>query len=117
MNFWGDFGAEDAGRLTPFKDDKLKDTENSPFEASSVLVVKAMGRIETSLVPPWKSNRDEIILNNKMLDEKELTIVGVIKSPLYLSSNKGTTNLLSGVVNHYGYINIENINSDNEKLL
>ena len=41
MNFWGDFGAEDAGRLTPFKDDKLKDTENSPFEASSVLVVKA----------------------------------------------------------------------------
>ena len=36
-----DFGAEDAGRLTPFKDDKPKDAENSPFEASSVLVVKA----------------------------------------------------------------------------
>ena len=41
MNFCVDFGAEDAGRLTPFKDDKPKDTENSPFEASSVLVVKA----------------------------------------------------------------------------
>ena len=26
---------------SPFKDDKPKDTENSPFEASSVLVVKA----------------------------------------------------------------------------
>ena len=52
MNFCVDFGAEDAGRLTPFKDDKPKDTENSPFEASSVLVVKATGRIETSLVPP-----------------------------------------------------------------
>ena len=50
----------------PFKDDKPKDAKNSPFEASSVLVVKAMGRIETSLVPPWKSNRDEIILNNKI---------------------------------------------------
>ena len=37
-----DFGAEDAGRLTPFKDDKPKDAENSPFEASSVLVVKAI---------------------------------------------------------------------------
>ena len=36
-----DFGAEDAGRLPPFKDDKPKDAENSPFEASSVLVVKA----------------------------------------------------------------------------
>ncbi len=26
---------------SPFKDDKAKDTENSPFEASSVSVVKA----------------------------------------------------------------------------
>ena len=42
MNFCVDFGAKDAGRLTPFKDDKPKDTENSPFEASSVLVVKAI---------------------------------------------------------------------------
>ena len=41
MNFCVDFGAEDAGRLTPFKDDKPKDAKNSPFEASSVLVVKA----------------------------------------------------------------------------
>ena len=52
MNFRVDFGAEDTGRLMPFKDDKPKDAKNSPFEASSVLVVKAMGRIETSLVPP-----------------------------------------------------------------
>ena len=41
MNFWGDFGAKDEVRLTPYKDDKPKDTENSSFEASSVLVVKA----------------------------------------------------------------------------
>jgi len=41
MNFRVDLGAEDDGRLTPFKDDKPKDTENSTFEASSVLVVKA----------------------------------------------------------------------------
>ena len=46
MNFCVDFGAEDAGRLTPFKDDKPKDTENSPFEASSVLVVKASPLIQ-----------------------------------------------------------------------
>ena len=45
MNFCVDFGAEDAGRLTPFKDDKPKDTENSPFKASSVLVVKANGSL------------------------------------------------------------------------
>jgi len=61
-----DFGAEDTGRLMPFKDDKPKDAKNSPFEASSVLVVKAMGRIETSLVPPWKGNMEEITLYNKI---------------------------------------------------
>ena len=49
MNFCVDFGAEDAGRLTPFKDDKPKDTENSPFEASSVLVVKAKNRAAKKL--------------------------------------------------------------------
>ena len=45
MNFCVDFGAEDAGRQTPFKDDKPKDAKNSPFEASSVLVVKANCKI------------------------------------------------------------------------
>ena len=38
---------------SPFKDDKAKDTENSPFEASSVLVAKAnisalMGALENA---------------------------------------------------------------------
>jgi len=37
-----DFGAEDEGRLMPFKNDKLKDTENPTFKATSVLVVKAI---------------------------------------------------------------------------
>ena len=32
---------KNEGRLSPFEFDKLKDAENSPFEASSVLVVKA----------------------------------------------------------------------------
>ena len=42
MNFWVGFGAKDAERLTPYKDDKPKDAENSPFGAPSVLVVKAI---------------------------------------------------------------------------
>ena len=68
MNFCGYFSAEDAGRLAPFKDDKRKDTKNSQFVASSVLVVKATGRIETSLVPPWKSNREVILLFNRIIN-------------------------------------------------
>ena len=41
MNFVADFGAKNEGRLSPFEFDNPKDAENSPFEASSVLVVKA----------------------------------------------------------------------------
>ena len=52
--------------MLPFKDDKPKDAKNPPFEAASVLIVKATGRIETSLVPLWESNREEIITLNKI---------------------------------------------------
>ena len=36
MNFGVYFSAEDAGRLLPFKDDKLKDTKNSQFKAAEL---------------------------------------------------------------------------------
>ena len=55
---------------------------------------------------------DKINLNSNLLNNKELEIVGVIKSPLYLSNNKGYTNLLSGKINYYAYINEKNVNSD-----
>ena len=42
MNFVADFGAKNEGRLSPFEFDNPKDAENSPFEASSVLVVKTI---------------------------------------------------------------------------
>ena len=35
MEFWVDFGAEDADGLTPFKSDKPKDTEITLFQAGS----------------------------------------------------------------------------------
>ena len=35
MKFCADFGAEFADRLSPFKNDKLKDAEISPFQAGS----------------------------------------------------------------------------------
>ena len=55
---------------------------------------------------------DIITLNDDLLITSSYKIVGVVKSPYYLSSNKGTTNLLSGRVNYYAYININNIKSD-----
>lgn len=43
------------------------------------------------------------------LEEKELTIVGTIRSPLYISSDRGTSTLGAGKVNYYMYISKENI--------
>ncbi len=55
---------------------------------------------------------DTISLDSDLIKNKKLKIVGVIKSPLYLSNNKGSTNLLSGRVNYYAFINFDNIDSD-----
>ena len=54
MNFRVDFGAEDEVRLSPFKDDNPKDTENSTFEASSLLVVKARAMPENEKPPAMR---------------------------------------------------------------
>ncbi len=55
---------------------------------------------------------DIITIKDDLLTESNYKIVGVIKSPLYLSNNKGSTNLLSGKINYYAYINEGSINSD-----
>lgn len=52
-------------------------------------------------------NGDEIAV----LKNKELTITGTIKSPLYISRDRGTTNLGSGTINYYIYTPNENINA------
>ena len=55
---------------------------------------------------------DLITIDSKELNNKELKITGVVKSPLYLSSDKGQSNLLSGKVNYYAYIFTSNFNKD-----
>ena len=45
------------------------------------------------------------------LKQKELEIVGVVKSPEYISREKGTSKLGSGKVNYYIYIDTKNINA------
>ena len=55
---------------------------------------------------------DSINIESDLLKESNLKIVGIIKSPYYLSNNKGSTNLLSGRVNYYAYISKDNIKSD-----
>jgi len=45
-----------------------------------------------------------------VLKNKELTITGTIKSPLYISRDRGTSNLGAGTINYYIYTSNENIN-------
>lgn len=48
----------------------------------------------------------------KLLKQKEVTIVGTVRSPLYISSDRGTTKLGSGKINYYMYTPLENFDTD-----
>ena len=48
----------------------------------------------------------------KVLKENKVKIVGTINSPLYISTDRGSTKLGSGVIDYYIYISKENINVD-----
>ena len=47
-----------------------------------------------------------------LLKNNELQIVGTVKSPMYISSDRGTTKLGSGVINYYLYVHQDNINAN-----
>lgn len=63
---------------------------------------------------------DYIEIEENLKDEDEepsfkntkLKVVGTVKSPLYISRDRGTTTLGSGKISYYMYVNKENINSD-----
>ncbi len=46
------------------------------------------------------------------LKNKTLKIVGVVESPLYISRERGSTKLGTGVIDYYIYVNKENVNSE-----
>lgn len=55
---------------------------------------------------------DTIVVEDDRLYQKELTIVGVVKSPIYISNERGSTDLLTGTIHYYLYSMIDNFNSD-----
>ena len=48
----------------------------------------------------------------KILKNNKVTIVGTVKSPLYISTDRGSTKLGSGMIDYYVYIPKENIDID-----
>lgn len=63
-----------------------------------------------------KNIGDEIIVEpneeNELLQETTLKIVGVAESPVYISRERGNTDLGAGAIDNYIYVNKENIDSE-----
>ena len=63
-----------------------------------------------------KSIGDEIVVEpneeNELLQETTLKIVGVAESPVYISRERGNTDLGAGTIDNFIYVNKENIDSD-----
>ena len=60
---------------------------------------------------------DYITVNDDTIKNKDLKIVGIVKSPLYITSetgtaNRGNTNIGTGKINYYAYTNSDNFNID-----
>lgn len=55
---------------------------------------------------------DTITVKTDQLKEKKLTVVGIIKSPIYPSIERGTTTLLSGRINYFMYVPLSNFDMD-----
>lgn len=55
---------------------------------------------------------DMISLDNELLNNKTMKIVGVVQSPEYLAIDRGNSSLLSGKINYYVFINENNVNSN-----
>lgn len=76
--------------------------------------------IEPGMQKAKKVNLGDYIEIKENLEEDEdssfkntkLKVVGIAKSPLYISSDRGTTTLGSGKVSYFMYVNKENIDSD-----
>ena len=49
---------------------------------------------------------------NEYLKNKNLKIVGVVDSPLYISRERGSTKLGTGTINYFIYVSKENVNSE-----
>ena len=64
--------------------------------------------IEVNIEKTKNAEGEEI----EYLKQKELTIVGTVESPLYISRDRGNSTLGAGKVNYYLYIDKDNINAN-----
>ena len=52
---------------------------------------------------------DKLIVDSELIKNKTVTVTGYVESPLYISTERDSTDLLSGTIDYYLYMNDENI--------
>lgn len=52
---------------------------------------------------------DKITIDSNLINNKTVTVTGYVESPLYISTERDSTNLLSGTIDYYLYMNETNI--------
>ncbi len=52
---------------------------------------------------------DKITIDSNLINNKTVTVTGYVESPLYISTERDSTNLLSGTIDNYLYMNETNI--------
>src|SRR5699024_5789897 len=72
----------------------------------SGLQIGDMITVNAEKITDDEGNEKDLLLNNQM------KIVGTVQSPLYLSTERGSTKLGSGKIGYYMYISPEAINTD-----
>ena len=53
----------------------------------------------------------DIVDDTSILKNKKLKIVGIVNSPVYLSRQRGSTNLASGSIDYFMYVPLDNFNN------
>ena len=52
---------------------------------------------------------DKLIIDSELIKNNTVTVTGYVESPLYISAERDSTNLLSGTIDYYLYMNDDNI--------
>ncbi len=68
--------------------------------------------IEKNKYTADKKIGDIIYVDDERIKQKELEIVGIVESPVYISTERGSTNLLTGTIHYYLYSLVSNFESD-----
>lgn len=69
--------------------------------------------VEEAIIENGYKIGDTIYLNSGEFKDSDVTITGVVQSPLYISNDRGNTSLLSGKVGYYIYVDEENFMPEN----